>query len=744
MKRLVISTLLVLALTVSAFAGSFADVPSNHWAYEQVNELVAAGLIQGYPDGTFKGQNELTRYEVATMIARLLDTIEVARAELVDQVDFMITDAILTSESGLSAAQAEDVQVILQAVIDNNADVFGGTTTTTVIETKELSVQQAAEVMDIVSALTGEFAPELYDLGVRVDGLEERVAALEAAAPVVTFNGEYKVEFKDYSYDGDGYIFVNDDGKEGFYKSPFDYDLGEDPDYEVGNNYKHSLDLNTKVLTDVFEADLNLTASALRFTDNGGEDGFKYDGLKGVITGRGFTATIDKEQKEGMRPYLFGGQGDWDGEKVDGVVLEAGNGRYFLDGRPYDTDDSGFAFAGENELDFLGGFNLVYGYEKGYGSLLAEEDAADNKVANGLVGLYKEFEMGAFNVTPELAFSTGGNAGHYVAVNADGALGIVDTEFKVENISKDFRGIAELLNQNTVENTTFISAEGKISDENALNFVGFDVTADAAFRSFTTVDDATSAKFNLTAKNAYLNDKLDVTGKLEYQDTTAEFDAADEAEAVKDITGAVVASGDGVDLYEEDEDKFDKSAEFVYNFSDALKASALYEFNKDNDLSEHDYKVDYAQGIITAGIALDVETDVQGKETHLYAGLNADKAESYELIGLDVVPYAEYKIWTEMDATNIIAGVETSKALGKYAKLSAGYDWQDIDNMDDIDEIDEDEYDTGILNTAFVGLSYDITEDVTADAEYRKLKFDADNLEDYEADLISAGVTIAF
>lgn len=124
MKRLVITTLLVLALTVSAFAGSFADVPSNHWAYEAVNELVAAGLIQGYPDGTFKGQNNLTRYEVATMIARLLDALAEARAELIDQVDFMIEDAILTSESGLSAAQAEDVQTILQAVIDKNQELL--------------------------------------------------------------------------------------------------------------------------------------------------------------------------------------------------------------------------------------------------------------------------------------------------------------------------------------------------------------------------------------------------------------------------------------------------------------------------------------------------------------------------------------------------------------------------------------------------------------------------------------------
>ena len=740
MKRLVITTLLVLALTVSAFAGSFADVPSNHWAYEAVNELVAAGLIQGYPDGTFKGQNNLTRYEVATMIARLLDALAEARAELIDQVDFMIEDAILTSESGLSAAQAEDVQTILQAVIDKNQELFGGTT---VVDSKELSVEQAAEVMDIVNALTGEFAPELYDLGVRIAGLEERVAELEDAAPSVTFSGEYKVDFKDFSYEG--YYFTGD-GADGHYKSPFDYDAGKKPDYETGKNYKQTLDINVKARNDVLEADLNLKAYSLNFLDNSGDGSFDFDGLDAVITGRDFTATVKKEQQEGMRPYLFGGRDDWDGEKVDGVVVETANGRYFLDGRPYDTTDAGFAFAGQNELDILGGFNLVYGYEKPYGNMLDEKDADDDKVANTVIGVYKEMDMGGFKVTPEFALSTGSGGGHYVAVNAEGALGIVDTNVKVENISKDFRGIAELLNQDPAENITFISFEGKIADENALDFVGFDVTADAAYRSFTTVDDATSAKFNLTAKNAYLDDKLSVTGKLEYQDTKAAFDKADEAQDIRDTGGTVIKGRDGKDLYEEADDKFDKSLDLGYAISDSLNAGALYKLNKDNDLSEHDYKLDYAQGIVTAGIKLDIETDVQGKETHIYAGLNANKEESYDVIGIEVTPYAQYRTWLEAEQTNIIAGVEASKGLGKYARLNAGYDYQDIENTGDseINKIDKDEYDTGTLQTAFIGISYDITDDVTANAEYRKLKFDADNLENYEADLISAGVSIAF
>lgn len=63
-----------LASTLSAaFAGPFSDVPKKHWAYEAVNSLAAKGLLEGYADGKFKGAKAMTRYEMALMVARLID-----------------------------------------------------------------------------------------------------------------------------------------------------------------------------------------------------------------------------------------------------------------------------------------------------------------------------------------------------------------------------------------------------------------------------------------------------------------------------------------------------------------------------------------------------------------------------------------------------------------------------------------------------------------------------------------------
>lgn len=55
-----------------AVATPFADVPANHWAYQYIQTLAADGLIDGYPDGAFKGDRPLTRYEMATVVARAL------------------------------------------------------------------------------------------------------------------------------------------------------------------------------------------------------------------------------------------------------------------------------------------------------------------------------------------------------------------------------------------------------------------------------------------------------------------------------------------------------------------------------------------------------------------------------------------------------------------------------------------------------------------------------------------------
>ena len=75
MKKMlaVVAAASLVAVAAPAFAANpFSDVPMNHWAYDAVEQLAAKGILEGYPNGTFKGNRAMTRYEIAQMVARMM------------------------------------------------------------------------------------------------------------------------------------------------------------------------------------------------------------------------------------------------------------------------------------------------------------------------------------------------------------------------------------------------------------------------------------------------------------------------------------------------------------------------------------------------------------------------------------------------------------------------------------------------------------------------------------------------
>ena len=111
-KILALAAVAALTAGVSAYAANpFSDVSTDDWAYQAVADLSEQGVVEGYPDGTFKGERNMTRYELAQIVARLM-----------------------AKEDQLNAEQ--------QATLDK---------------------------------LAGEYADELANLGVRVSNLEKKV-----------------------------------------------------------------------------------------------------------------------------------------------------------------------------------------------------------------------------------------------------------------------------------------------------------------------------------------------------------------------------------------------------------------------------------------------------------------------------------------------------------------------------------------------------------------------------------------
>ncbi|MEG1824550.1 MAG: S-layer homology domain-containing protein [Cloacibacillus sp.] len=88
MKKLmaVFAMIAVVAMAAPAMAATnpFMDVPQGHWAYDAVALLASRGIVSGYPDGAFKGAQPATRYEMASVVARALVTIDAEKASKQD------------------------------------------------------------------------------------------------------------------------------------------------------------------------------------------------------------------------------------------------------------------------------------------------------------------------------------------------------------------------------------------------------------------------------------------------------------------------------------------------------------------------------------------------------------------------------------------------------------------------------------------------------------------------------------
>ena len=90
-KSLVLAMAMALGVTASAYAANpFSDVPAGHWAYDSIKKLAAAGVIDGYGDGTFGGDKLMTRYEMAQIVAKAMAkgaNVEKLAAEFADELD---------------------------------------------------------------------------------------------------------------------------------------------------------------------------------------------------------------------------------------------------------------------------------------------------------------------------------------------------------------------------------------------------------------------------------------------------------------------------------------------------------------------------------------------------------------------------------------------------------------------------------------------------------------------------------
>lgn len=164
---MVLAAILSFALVAPAAAQPFADVPTDHWAYDAIAELAAKGLIEGYPDGSFRGDRAMTRYEMAMVVARLLARIEAIKIPPLPG-DLVRTPAMTTAIGAAVTAQTNALRAV-----------------DTRLTAKLATVQR----------LVAEFRAELAALGVRVTAVEEELAAIRARLDNTRVTGDMRYRF---------------------------------------------------------------------------------------------------------------------------------------------------------------------------------------------------------------------------------------------------------------------------------------------------------------------------------------------------------------------------------------------------------------------------------------------------------------------------------------------------------------------------------------------------------------------
>ena len=90
-KSLVLALALAMGISATALAANpFSDVPAGHWAYGSITKLAAAGVVDGYGDGTYRGDRLMTRYEMAQIVARAMAkgaNVDRLASEFADELD---------------------------------------------------------------------------------------------------------------------------------------------------------------------------------------------------------------------------------------------------------------------------------------------------------------------------------------------------------------------------------------------------------------------------------------------------------------------------------------------------------------------------------------------------------------------------------------------------------------------------------------------------------------------------------
>jgi archaellum component FlaC len=171
MKKRLVALLagLLTVLSMGFGLAQFSDVPAGHWAKEAVEALAARGILIGFPDGTFRGNEGLTRYQAALIIYRLLQQIE---EELKAKGESPTMEAL----------SPEDLEALKNAIQELAAELAALGVRVSALEDSAATKEDIARLEALIEELRAQPAPEPGMDQAALQDLLDRVEAASIAA----------------------------------------------------------------------------------------------------------------------------------------------------------------------------------------------------------------------------------------------------------------------------------------------------------------------------------------------------------------------------------------------------------------------------------------------------------------------------------------------------------------------------------------------------------------------------------
>lgn len=726
-KNILIALLVMTMVALPASAVSFNDVSSDHWAYDAIEKVADAGIINGYSDGTFQGDKNVSRYEMAVMVNRVLNNLDKEYKQMAKNQKKLLNDqktlakTLRYNAKNLSDKEKTQIVEIVKSINAKNKKV------------DDLSEKEALKIADLIDELTFKYKAELKVLRSEVNELEEdmnsadsRITALENDKPEVIFSGSYTAEMEDNNIENSvgNEIPVNSDGDYELYANPWD-DSSEEIDFAKDNNLEQKLNLNlnlnkenykARVGVDLFEEDDS--SDTLDEEKSYGVDSLYADYEDTILK-----ASYREENESKLTDYAFA-EDDFNGLNADLKKL-----------------DTEAVFGYVDEIDNTNKEFYVYGAQKDFeispltlkatiaGRRNKNDDNAFDQDEKDIFGLKTMTDLAGINLGLNYAYSNpvdeNEKEGSYLEFDASSQFSMADLAFNYRNTEKEFTGL-------NADETIFDT-----DDDDYEIFVDGAAPGTKAWR--VEVKPEMLNSFNPTFSYAAADEK-DVVTAAEYDGESSKMNFAVNKKDLLmeglsvDSNFAVISHDDDSSDYK-DENRFAVDGE--YSVTDHIALNAGYKMKTNYENIE-----DNKENIASFGAEL--------SDYPLFANFDLTAGFSYKTVSGDTEYKGDYESLDEKDQQDRSYNLGLGYTKGK-ADFSYNYKnmKREGDNVvkEEVSGTNNNSYEVGrgTYSSNEFAVNYKLNQNADFNLSHRLLDLDNDNDNNiYDVQVTTAGFNFNF